>query len=293
MHDFLARIKAGETLILDGGMGSLLQQLGGSMKSSENNLLYPQVVEKAHRLYLEAGSDAIITNTFSLNGIYAAKQKLTPEETERSLRAAMEIALRAADGKHYLLADLGPSGEMLAPFGTGDKEEYYRAYRLQAEQMAEYAIDAFIIETVIDINEALIILQACQDTAPQIPVLLSLTFSSLKRGGCTLMGNTAADIAAKAEGNGAAAVGANCGDLTPEQYAQIVTSMHEACSLPLLLQPNAGKPKREGKQAVYPLSPAEFAQQMQSCYAPRARILGGCCRTTPEHIAALVQSLKS
>ena len=94
-----------------------------------------------------------------------------------------------------------------------DREEYYRAYRLQAEQMAEYAIDAFIIETVIDINEALIILQACQDTAPQIPVLLSLTFSSLKRGGCTLMGNTAADIAAKAEANGAAAVGANCGDV--------------------------------------------------------------------------------
>ena len=107
------------------------------------------------------------------------------------------------------------------------------------------------------------------------------------------MGNTAADIAAKAEANGAAAVGANCGDLTPEQYAQIVTSMHEACSLPLLLQPNAGKPKREGKQAVYPLSPAEFAQQMQSCYAAGARILGGCCGTTPAHIDALVQSLKA
>ena len=292
MGDFLQMVQSGGTLILDGGMGSLLQQLGGSMSSSENNLNYPQLVEEAHRRYIAAGSDAIITNTFSLNAIYAAKQKLTAGDTERSLRAAMETALRAADGACYVLADLGPSGEMLAPFGTGDSEQYYQAYRLQAQQMAEYAIDAFIIETVIDINEALIILRACHDAAPQLPVLLSLTFSSLKRGGCTLMGNTAAKIAAQAEANGAAAVGANCGDLTPGQYAQIVASMREACTLPLLIQPNAGKPKREGKEAVYPLGPEEFATQMQECYAAGARLLGGCCGTTPEHIAALARELK-
>ena len=292
MKDFLTTMQTGAPLLLDGGMGSLMVQLGGSMKSGENNLLHPQVVEQAHRLYLEAGSNAIITNTFSLNAIYAGKQKWSAAETERSLRAAMEIALKAAGGEHYVLADLGPSGEMLAPFGTGDSEQYYQAYLLQAQQMAEYAIDAFIIETVIDINEALIILRACRDCAPQIPVLLSMTFSSLKRGGCTLMGNTAADIAAKAEANGAAAVGANCGDLTPEQYAQIVVSMRDACSLPLLIQPNAGKPQKVGQQTIYPLGPEEFAQQMQACYAAGACLLGGCCGTTPEHIAALERVLQ-
>lgn len=292
MEDLLTALHSGRTLLLDGGMGSLMQQLGGSMKSSENNLLHPQIVAAAHRQYLAAGSDAIISNTFSLNGIYAAKQGLTPQESERSLHAAMEIACEAAAGEHYLLADLGPSGELLAPFGTGDKEEYYRAYRSQAELMAEYAVDAFIIETVIDLNEALIILRACRDAAPQLPVLLSLTFSSLKRGGCTLMGNTAAAIAAQAEEQGAAAVGANCGDLTPEQYAQIIAAMREACTLPLLIQPNAGKPHREGQQTVYPLGPEEFASQIQACYDAGARLLGGCCGTAPQHIAALAQRFK-
>ena len=292
MRDFLETINSGATLILDGGMGSLLAQLGGSMKSGENNLLHPQVVEQAHRLYLEAGSDAIITNTFSLNGIYAAKQGLDDEQRDNSLRAAMEIALKAAGDDHYVLADLGPSGEMLAPFGCGDPDEYFQAYYHQAQLMAQYPVAAFIIETVIDINEALIILRACREAAPQLPVLMSLTFSSLKRGGCTLMGNTAADIAAKAAAEGATAVGANCGDLTPEQYAQIMASMREACQLPLLVQPNAGKPKRVDKKPVYPLGPEEFAAQMQACYDAGARLLGGCCGTTPQHIAALAAKLK-
>ena len=136
MEDLLTALHSGRTLLLDGGMGSLMQQLGGSMKSSENNLLHPQIVAAAHRQYLAAGSDAIISNTFSLNGIYAAKQGLTTQESERSLHAAMEIACEAAAGEHYLLADLGPSGELLAPFGTGDFSLRNSAARMMAETTA-------------------------------------------------------------------------------------------------------------------------------------------------------------
>lgn len=292
MRDFKEVIDSGATVILDGGMGTLLQQLGGSLKSGENNLLQPEIVEQAHRLYAAAGSDAITSNTFTLNAAYATKQGEDKQKTEDALAAALEIAATVCDGKLFLLGDIGPSGEMLAPLGKGDPQLLHEAFCRQAELMAAYPIDAFLIETVFDLKEAQIMLQACLDAAPQIPVLLSLTFSSLKKGGCTIMGNSAAQIATTAAEQGAAAVGANCGDLTPAEYAQVIAAMRAACALPLLVQPNAGKPQREGKEIVYSLAAAEFAQEMDSCYAAGARLLGGCCGTTPEHIAALAARFK-
>jgi 5-methyltetrahydrofolate--homocysteine methyltransferase len=292
MRDFKETIDSGRVVILDGGMGTLLKQLGGSLKSGENNLLHPELVERAHRLYAEAGSDVVTSNTFNLNGVYAAKQGENAAKTEDSLVVAMEIAARVSDGQLFLLGDLGPSGEMLAPLGKGDPHQLQEAFCRQAELMAAYPLDAFFIETVFDLNEALIMLQACQLAAPEIPVMLSLTFASLKKGGCTMMGNTAEQIARAAAQQGAIAVGANCGDLTPEEYAEVAASMRESCRLPLLIQPNAGRPQRAGQEIIYSLSPDEFARQMQSCYDAGARLLGGCCGTTPSHIAALTARFK-
>ena len=130
-------------------------------------------------------------------------------------------------------------------------------------------------------------LRAAKQAAPALPVLLSLTFASVKRGGATIMGDRAAKAAASAAEWGAAAVGGNCGDLSPAEYAVVMTSMREACRLPLLVQPNAGKPRLEGDQVYYDLSPQDFAIQMQDCRAAGASLLGGCCGTTPAHIQAL------
>ncbi len=287
MRDFLEYINSADTLVLDGGFGSLLDSLGGSMKSSENNLINPEIVARAHQLYIDAGSNAIISNTFSLNGAYVAKQGGDQAVMEKSLHAAMEIAAKVCGSHTYLLADFGPSGEMLPPLGKADPGYLADGYAKQVQIVKEYPVAAFIIETVFDLKEAEIIVDACQSLAPQISILLSMTFSSLKRGGCTMMGNTAAKIAEFAAGKNLAAVGANCGDLSPAEYAQIITSMREVCALPLLVQPNAGKPKLTNKQAVYSLGPEDFAAQMQSCVDAGATILGGCCGTTPEHIAAI------
>lgn len=106
------------------------------------------------------------------------------------------------------------------------------------------------------------------------------------------MGNNAAKIAAAAEKEGAAVVGANCGDLTPSEYAEIITSMKNACQLPIMVEPNAGKPQLKGDEVLYPMGPEEFAAQMQDAYDAGARILGGCCGTTPEHILALAKRFK-
>ncbi|MBQ1501698.1 MAG: homocysteine S-methyltransferase family protein [Firmicutes bacterium] len=289
MRDFREAVNSGELILLDGGMGTLMAQLGGSMTSSENNTEHPDVVLRAHRQYIEAGSNANNTNTFSLNNICAAKSGLSQEEAEKSLLAAMEIAAEAAADNCWILGDIGPTGEMLAPLGKGDPAEFLACYERQAELMARYPLAAFIIETVFDMNEAKLAMEACHNAAPDIPVLLSMTYSALKRGGCTVMGHTAAKIAAAAEKGGAIAVGANCGDLTPSQYATILESYKEAAALPVFIEPNAGKPKLSAGTLTYPLDAAAFAEEMEACFAAGARIMGGCCGTAPAYIAALAE----
>lgn len=287
MRDFLTRINDGTIFLLDGGLGSLLAAKGGSMNSGENNLRYPQIVAAAHREYLDAGADAVISNSFALNRINAGKNGMATADCELSLRKALELALAAAEDRAYVLGDIGPSGEMLKPYGAAEADDLYDAFYAQAAVMAEYPLTALIVETIFDLNEALIILRAAADAAPKLPRLLSMTFSSTKRGGCTMMGNRAADIARAAEQAGAAAVGANCGDLSPEEYAVIIAAMREATALPLMLQPNAGKPHARPDGVYYELGAADFALRMQAAATAGATLLGGCCGTTPAHIAAL------
>lgn len=291
MDDFLRRIESGRVLLLDGGLGSILAARGGSMKSGENNLLYPHIVRGAHRDYIAAGADAVISNSFALNEIYARKNGISAADCERSLCTGLELALEAAAGKAYVLGDIGPSGEMLQPYGPAEEKDIYRAFYRQARAMAKYPLAALIVETVFDLNEALIILRAAAEAAPDLPCLLSMTFSTAKRGGRTMMGQSAADIARAAEQAGAAAVGANCGELLPAEYALVIANMRESCGLPLLAQPNAGKPRLSAGEVHYDLEAADFAQQMLKVAAAGATLLGGCCGTTPAHIAALKAAL--
>ncbi|MEG1538021.1 MAG: homocysteine S-methyltransferase family protein, partial [Clostridiales bacterium] len=279
------QLASGKTLIFDGAMGSLLASLGAGMQSGHHNLNHPDLVEKAHRYYIDAGADCIITNSFSLNRIYS---QLTDDQLDTALHASMEIALKAADDKIFVFGDIGPTGQMLAPYGKGNQQEFYEAYCRQIETMKQYPLSGLIVETIFHLPEAEIILQACQDIAPELPRLLSMTFYSNLRGGLTMMGNKATDIAALAKKAGCAAVGGNCGDLNPEDYPPIIATLQQA-GLPILLQPNAGKPQIIDEQTVYPLNPEQFSAQMAICQQAGVQMLGGCCGTTPEHIRQLVK----
>lgn len=294
-NSFSAAVRGGQLLLLDGGLGTMLAARGGSIKSGDNNLEHPQAVLAVHREYFEAGSMAVATNTFALNPFYAADQGMTEDYAERSLCAGCELALEAAAAfkrdhpgrPAYVLGDLGPCGKLLTPLGPAEPEAVAAAYVRQIQLMSNYPLDALFIETVFDLNEAELIAAAARQAAPDLPLLLSMTFSSLKRGGCTIMGNTTAQIARAALDWGCLAVGANCGDLSPEEYAAIVAGLRQNCDLPLLIQPNAGKPRLVGDQVFYDLTPADFAGQMQLCADAGATLLGGCCGTTPLHIQAL------
>jgi len=156
--------------------------------------------------------------------------------------------------------------------------------------LAEGGVDAFIIETMFDLREALCALRACKDSFP-LPVIVSIAFSSEEKGGRTIMGDTAEKCAKRLTEEGADVVGANCGELDPSQMAAVVSLLRPATSLPILAQPNAGTPRLVDGETVFEMEPEPFAAGITECMCAGARIVGGCCGTTPEHIRALAAAI--
>jgi 5-methyltetrahydrofolate--homocysteine methyltransferase len=242
----------------------------------------------------------ITTNTFSLNEIYMAKKALEADAMELSLNRAVEIACDAAtaaqstDGKIFVLGGFGPCGElfMRGRCKNYENEQVVESYVAQAETMCKYPISAFLLETFFDLTESGLVIEACKKVNPNLPILMSLTFATANKGGATLMGNRSAQIAEWANDNDIFVVGANCGDLTPLQYVEIIKEYRGVTTKPILIQPNAGMPVLEANgEARYPMEAQEFANQMVECYRAGARLLGGCCGTDPSHISALVTEI--
>ena len=283
------KISNGEILYLDGGMGSQMAGKGLKMTSHENNITHPEVIEEIQREYIAAGSDCILTNTFTLNELYASKsgEKL---DLAALNKAGVEIAKKAAQGKVYVLGDMGPTGDMLVPVGKGDEGQFFKNYYEQAKILADNGVDGFMIETVFDLREALIMLKAANEVAPDLPKIVSLTYASLRKGGCTIMGNDAKRNAEAVLEAGGTVIGANCGDLTPKQLVEIVKTMLPV-GLPISVKPNAGMPVTTENGVIYNMGPEQFALEMKECFEAGARILGGCCGTTPEFINELVKSV--
>jgi len=185
---------------------------------------------------------------------------------------------------------MGSTGKMLEPYGDLAREAALKAFQEQAGILAEGGVDGLIIETMFDLKEALCALEACK-AATDLPVVVSMAFSTTDNGGRTIMGNAARDCAQALSEAGASAVGANCGDLDPFQMAEIVSMMRDATSLPVLVQPNAGKPRLVEKETVFDMSPPDFAEGVYQCVEAGARLVGGCCGTSPSHIRALADRL--
>lgn len=300
MKDFREYCLSGEPVFLDGGMGTYIQQMGGDLFGAKNNLEHPELVRRVHDDYIGAGSRVITSNTFSLNEIYMAKKEFESENMDISLNRAMEIACEAAaaaestHGKIHVFGGFGPCGElfMRGRCKNYENEQVVESYVVQAETMNKYPISAFLLETFFDLTESGLVVEACKRVNPDVPIVMSLTFATANKGGATLMGNRSAQIAEWANDNDIFAVGANCGDLTPIQYAEIIKEYKGATDKPILIQPNAGMPVLDANgEAQYPMKADEFAEQMVSCYRAGARLLGGCCGTDPSHIKALVDAI--
>ncbi|MEW6696916.1 MAG: homocysteine S-methyltransferase family protein [Bacillota bacterium] len=278
-----------EILVIDGAMGTLLQQRGlpAGWCPEEWNLSQPGLVKEVHTLYLEAGADIITTNTFGAIELKLADYGFGHRVREIN-HAAVNLAKEAARPYGGLVAgSVGPLGKFLQPLGTMTFDEAYGQFFEQCRALAEAGVDLILFETFGDIGEMRAALIAAAD-AGDVPVVASFTFDETGR---TFTGTDPETAAVVAERLGAAAIGVNC-SVGPGELVQVVQKLTQSTNLPILVSPNAGMPEMVEGRTVFRETP-----QMMADYAARfveygASILGGCCGTTPEHIKAIGQSVK-
>ena len=273
-----------DVILLDGAMGTRLDDFGLVM-GGHNNITHPQIVQDIHSEYAGCGCDILITNTLSMNRIYIKTHQLDVSVRKVNL-AGVKLAKSAAASHQYLLGDIGSTGKLLEPYGDLSMEDALNAFKEQAALLAEGGVDGFIIETMIDLREALCALQACKAVS-SLPIIASMSFANSQNGGHTVMGNSTLECARTLSEPGVIAIGANCGDLGPSQMASIIEILGKETSLPTLCMPNAGVPKLVNGQTVFDLPPQSFAAGISECIDAGVRLIGGCCGTSPEHIRAL------
>lgn len=286
--DFLTFLHKQKTIVLDGAMGTELDKRG-LMSRGRNNLDAPEAVLQIHQEYARSGCHALTTNTLTMNRIYIETHNVGVCVREVN-RAGVELARQAAGSSLYVLGDISSTGQLLEPYGTYKESQFYDAFKEQAEILAQSGVDGFIIETMFDLREALCALRACKDNF-SLPTIVSIAFATETRGARTIMGNSAEQCAKELTQAGADVIGANCGDLDPAQMAVVVSMFRSATTLPILAQPNAGRPKLLGEQTVFEMDPELFASGIGKCLQAGARLVGGCCGTTPQHIRAVAAML--
>ena len=278
-----------KTLFFDGAMGTMLQAAG--LKPGELpelwNFTHADEVEKIHAAYLNAGADIIKTNTFGANRLKFAG---TDIKTADVVMQAVKIAKKACADKpgSFVALDMGPTGKLLAPYGDLPFEEAVSIYAEIVTAGVEAGADLILIETMSDTYEMKAALLAAKENS-DLPVVCTMT---LDEDGKLLTGGDITAAAIMLEGLGADAIGFNCG-LGPAQMQKLLPQLLAATPLPVVLNPNAGLPKEVNGQTLFDVSADEFAALMYDMAKGGAlAVMGGCCGTTPAHIAALVNKCK-
>ena len=238
--DLLKLFESEKTILLDGAMGTQLDK-HGLMGRGKNNIDAPETVLQIHREYARCGCDCLTTNTLTMNRIYIETHNVGVD-VKRVNRAAAQLAIKAAGKNQFVLGDISSTGQLLQPYGDYKENQFHDNFKEQAKILAEAGVKGFIIETMFDLQEALCALKACKDNF-SLPVIASIAFATHTNGGRTIMGNSAEDCAKALTDTGADAIGANCGELDPHQMAEVISAFKSATPLPVLAQPNAGKPK--------------------------------------------------
>lgn len=273
-------------LFCDGGMGSLLQEQGlppGELPGIWN-MTHPEVLVNIHKAYLEAGADIITTNTFGVDGLkYNEHIGYGAEEVIRAAVGHVRQAISESGKKAWTALDISSTGKLLKPLGDLGFEEAYQIFAEVVKAGAASGADLILIETMSDSYEAKAAVLAARENS-DLPVFVTMTFDAK---GKLLTGGNAESTVALLEGLGVDALGVNCG-LGPIQMKEIVKSILAVASVPVIVNPNAGLPRSEGGKTVYDIDSDTFAGVMKEIAAMGARIVGGCCGTTPEHIRKTV-----
>ncbi len=275
-------------VVLDGGMGTLLQEKGiaPGERSERWSVTHADVVRGIHKAYFDAGSNVVNTNSFGATRLHFA-----PDEMEKIIAASVENAKWAREHsvgtqEKFIALDIGPLGRLLKPFGDLDFEEAVALFAEEVRLGVRYGVDLVTIETMNDSYETKAALLAVRENC-DLPVIVTNAYGE---DGKLMTGASPEAMCAMLEGMGADAVGANC-SLGPRQLFPVMERLLDAASVPAVLKPNAGLPRIENGKTVFDVTPAEFARDVSSMVQKGVRVVGGCCGTTPEHIAALVAAI--
>ncbi len=289
MSKISQRLSQGGIVITDGATGTMLQRAGlpAGAPSELWILEKPDEIRKLHRSYFNAGSDAVLTNTFGGSRLKLETNKLGDKVTQIN-RIGAQLARDVSAGKGIVFGDIGPTGKIMEPYGPLTYSEAVDVFAEQAAALAEGGVDGFIIETMSDMNEA----KAAIEGVRRVSNLYIAVTMSFDTRGRTMMGVKPANAAKEFLALGIDATGANCGR-TLEETLTAIREMRQLFPYAVLwAKPNAGLPHMEGSDTVYDVTPEVMAEYAQKFAEQRVNFFGGCCGSTPEHIQATAKILR-
>ncbi len=287
MTSLLDRLRSGAVLVGDGAWGTQLMARGLEPGESPEaiNLSEPGVLGEIAKLYLDAGAELITTNTFGASPLSLERYGLA-ERTEEINRAAVAALKPVLEGRAFISGSVGPSGAMVKPYGDTEPEVMADAFRRQIGALVDAGADLICVETMIDLTEARLAVEAARDCSQNIPIIATMTFDATPRGYFTMMGSSVEQVCAGLIEAGADVVGSNCGNGV-EKMVEIAREFARHATVPIAIQSNAGLPQQKGGVLIWPETPDFMAERVGELIDLGVKIIGGCCGTGPDHIRAI------
>ena len=284
---FVDRLNAGELLLADGATGTNYQEMGMAIGVAPEEWVFdePDKVLSLHAAFVDAGADIILTNTFGGTSLRLRESRYAGRATEVNRRAA-ELARQAAEARDGVLVagSMGPTGMLMEPLGELTAAAAADAYREQAAALSDGGVDLLLLETFFALDEALAAIEGIR-RASALPLAVSFSFD---QGTRTMMGLSPTHMIEAIAPLGVAAIGANCGRSLADMERVVAELAAADAGIPLWIKPNAGMPRMVGDVARYDTGPAEMADYAMRFVGAGARMIGGCCGTSPEHVRCMV-----
>ncbi len=293
MPGLLERLKTGEILVGDGAWGTQLMARGLEPGESPEavNRSHPEFLAEIAALYVDAGADLVTTNTFGGSSLSLDAYGLS-DATEELNRLAVEAISSTVLGRAFVSGSVGPTGKILTPYGDTEPDAMADGFRRQIGALVGAGVDVVCVETMIDLREAILAIEAARSLSADVPIIATMTFDVTPRGIFSTMGTSVEQASTDLAAAGANAVGSNCGNGI-EKMIEIAREFAVHTTLPIVIQSNAGMPEIRNGELVWPETPESMAARVGELIDLGVKVIGGCCGTGPDHTRAIRAAVDS